>query len=304
MRREARLRERLTRWVPPGDGEALHRHISEGIYAHALQEDFTHLLLPLARRKRFAISTTPDTEDARTLVRDALAWEADPYRDDLEDVVWDFFRSCAGYLAEYGEVYWELCPREPGGVAFVFVQPWTMKRRWFRKVHVCFAEDGRPNFVAVPENRLVHLRTRDTRALLAARQVLAGPALSHATLSPLLGRELKVPVDLNEITKNQDLAVAQAGVICDWDGRTFFSDRLSELYFVLRLLRFRRRVAGIRASVVDAINSSFEKAAIPVGVNIIGLRSANDYLQIERDLLAGEMPLKAVRDVLFGTASE
>lgn len=303
MAAERRLRNRFTTPVPGSDG--IVQRMSEGIYAHALEEDLATRLLPLARRgSGFRVSVIPDTEDARTLLADALAWDVHGERDTLEEVAWEFLHACAYDLVNYGEVVWEVCQCDPDGIALVFVQPETLKRRWFHTVQTSTDEDGLKRITRIPQERLIRVRTRDTTQLRRAHNILAGPPFSGAHVAPLLVRDGAPPVNMTELLKNETLALAQVGLICDWDGRTFFSDAISEFYFVTRILRFRRRAASIRDSLVEGINTAMTGANVSARLSITGLASAGELLALERDLVSGAQSLRAVRDALFGKLAE
>lgn len=303
MRRELRLRERYTRWVP-GDPNAVMDRVREGVFAHALDEDVMHRLLPLAGRARFALSTTPDSAEARNTVTNALGWESDRYRNDLEDVAWEFFRKCAQYVMEFGQVVWEVCPYETEGVALVFVQPDTLQRRWFRTAQLVVEEDGRRHAITIPEGRLVRVHTPETRRLRRARNLLAGPGFSHAALSPLITGQQSYPISVSEISRTEDLALAQVGLVCDWDGRTFFAQRVSEFYLLLRMLRFKRLMATVREQVIGGINSALAKGHSSVQFAVGGLLTPDALSQLEREFLSGRESVKSVREKLLGRHSE
>jgi hypothetical protein len=303
MSRELRLRDRFTRWAP-GEPGAVTRRVREGVFAHALDEDVALRLLPLPRQTRFTVTTSPESQEARNFVREALGWEARRSRDDLEHAAWEFFRECAHNLTQYGEVVWEVCPCDPEGIALVFVQPDTLRRRWFRTTQVAVGEDGRSCTIVVPDDRLVRVRTRETGQLHRARNHLAGPGFAHAALSALITRDLKFPVSVAEISKNEDLALAQVGLLCDWDGRTFFARRVSEFYLLLRVLRFRRFLAQVREQVIAGINAALARGRAPIRLTISGLLTTEELSLLERDLVSGQRPLRAVREVLLGRGSE
>lgn len=302
MPREIRLRERFTRWVP-GEPGVVTKRVREGVFAHALDEDVALQLLPQPRHTRFTLITDPDSKEAHNVLRDALSWDARRSRDDLEHAAWDFFRECAHNFTECGEVVWEVCPCDPEGIALVFVQPNTLQRRWFRTAQVSVGEDGRRRAIAVPYDRLVRIRTRETEQLYRARTHLAGPGFSHGALSPLITRALTFPVSVAEISKNEDLALSQVGVLCDWDGRTFFAQRVSEFYLLLRVLRFRRFMAQVREQVVAGVNSALTKGRASIRLTIAGLLSTDELSQLERDLLSGQKSLNTIREVLLGRGS-
>jgi hypothetical protein len=249
-----------------------------------------------------------ETEKARAILLLASISQHDHY--DEYDTIVDAFETIASYLAEYGEVVFEILRDETGkAVGLSSFTPDSVRFIGIGWIQLISAQERQ--HLESPR-RMVWFRTQDIFAIRMDRK-LGGRRGYRRLLKRLVQFEGfgprfvqadieagKWPVGVEFGNYHRQKQVLDYAITnpWGWNGRDSSLDYQTEFYQVWRWLRFQRSKSILREHIRGRINQLFTKERIGSTVFLNGLPTVDEIQSCGSKLLEGAVGFKEVYDAV------
>jgi hypothetical protein len=300
-----------------------HPDYFEQLYPRMLIEDIALGIMPIGRmagKKPFRVVVSPLNPQAEGLITRALARNELTYRDDLSEVICDFFYDCAQIICSFGEAIYELVylahPESGAIVEFELqgVPPRTVKSYRSKMVQYVPLEVAQRQHVAqcveLSRERILtfsfpkSIRRSAFERMLESLAVLSTPLLPEFALQGENDTATRMPFDYKMFNRSQLLALTEAGKLIGWNARGRCSEETLEYYGHYRQLLFEKFKIELRTSILGTLNEGLDKAGQKLGfsvqLEIEGLPTLKDIEAAQAHLAAGDQLFREIIEPFLG----
>ena len=295
MRRDHdRVQPTVARYFPSLSNDS---HINLNI--HMLTEDIFSAIMPIGgrstRQNAFSISINGDEgerEKARRLIRE-MQNEFNPNvrPDDLTGMVCDAIENLVMHLCEDGRSVHEIIFDEDS-VAHLY--GFTSRRLlrlpgyFLQLIPKRDWDLWQKKFVLVPSKRIWYFEMPP---------VLGGRKGYKAMIKNLERFEVLFPnFDFQNYTRINDIYCGQVTKTWGWNRRDLSQERSTEFFFFYRSITFHWAKAIVRDHVFKEINTLFERLNISCKLQVDGLPTPSDILNIRRKMQDGRITFMEALD--------
>jgi len=279
------------------------------LYTHMLIEDVALKIMPI-RAKLRTVFIEPSDSRAETLIAQALCRQ--DYKEDLSDIVGEFFQNCAQITMAFTESSYEIVylsdtkTKNLLGFELVPIQPHTLIRQSGKLMqrippdlvkteklptHLQLDEDNVITFKVPP-----YIHSELSNAVESLARLSAEVAPSFALPKFNSDSSKVVPFDFAHFRRSRELAIAYATRKLGWC-RAVQEDML-DYYRVHRELQFERFIVDLRQGFLSTLNEALDrvgpKLRFSAHLIIRGLPTNQDVLEAQDRLARGQTSFEEV----------
>lgn len=274
---------------------------------HMFTEDVHLAIMPIGgrteRQEDFAVELKgeePDCEKAKEIIGELGEYD----RHDTEAMVCDAIDNIARHLAWEGQAVYEIITDNEQ----IYIHGFTSK--YLFKIFIWFLQIIPPGdwglwkrkYTLVSRERIWKVNIpRELGGTSGYKRVIKRLG-KYSHLGPEFYRQdLEQGIttkyyDFLKYVRNSEIYFNRVTQKWGWNRRDWSQDKCTEYYSFYKMLSFRYAQAILREHIIQEINRLLDRLSIKCKLNVVGLPTAKEILQIRNDMQKGDIPFTEVSD--------